>query len=179
MLPPWIAGDESVWKIGKMLVSELGFSRITSVWVTFRAFLGVMWHFTFSRFLAKELCGLENPFKGMVVQLSVRSVISFKTTRSLNRTRACALGLNNHRSNLVCVVPFLILLKSSFKLGFFFLPFSLSCFFVAFRLEGFLKLGYLAGDAYPVSMWLSGQNSTVGLTKWGWSGRMGGMTFGC
>ena len=65
-----------------------------------------MWRFTFSRFLAKGLCGSENAFKGMVVQLSVRRVISFKTTRSLNRTRACVLGLNNHRSNLVCVVSF-------------------------------------------------------------------------
>ena len=111
-----------------------------------------MWCFTSNRFLAKALGGLENPFKGMVVQLSVRSVISFRTTCSLNRTRAGVLGLSNHRSNLVCLVPILILLKSSFKLGFFFLPFSLSCFFVAFHLEGFLKLGYLAGDTYPVSM---------------------------
>ena len=111
-----------------------------------------MWRFTSNRFLAKALWGLENPFKGMVVQRSVQSVISFRTTRLLNRTHAGVLGWSNHRSNLVCIVPFLILLKSSFKLGFFFLPFSVSCFFVAFRLEGFLKLGYLVGDAYPVSM---------------------------
>ena len=86
-----------------------------------------MRRFIASRFLAKALFGSEKPFRGIPVQLSLSSVILFKITRSWNRTRVAVLGLTNHRSSVVCTIPFLILLKSSFRLGFF-LVLSPSCF---------------------------------------------------
>ena len=52
--------------------------------------------------------------KGIMVQLSVRGVYCFKSTRSTNRTRVGVLGLNNQRSKVVCVLPS-FLLKFSFS----------------------------------------------------------------
>ena len=76
------------------------------------------------RFFAKALFGSENPFRGIPVQLSICGVILFKITRSLNRAR----------SSVVWIIPFLILLKSSFRLGLF-LVLSPSCFLALRLLE--------------------------------------------
>ena len=91
-----------------------------------------MQRFISRRFLAKALFGSENPFRGMPVQLSISGVILFMITRSLNRTRVAVLGLINHRSSVVCTIPFLILPKSNFTLGFFLPP---SCFLALRLLE--------------------------------------------
>ena len=117
-----------------------------------------MRRFMSRRFLAKVLPGSENPFRGKAVQLSVCGVILFKTTRSLNRTRVAGLGLNNHRSNVVCVIPFLILLKSIFRLGLF-LVLSPSCF-LALRL---LELCPVSGFTNTSAM--------ASASKMNWGGR--------
>ena len=93
-----------------------------------------MRRFISRRFLAKALFESENPFRGIPVQLSISGVILFKITRSLNRTRVAVLGLISHRSSVVCTIPFLILFKSSFRLGFF-LVLSPSCFLTLRLLE--------------------------------------------
>ena len=91
-----------------------------------------MRRFISNRFLAKTLFGSEKPFRGIPVQLSKSGVILYKITRSLNRTRVAVLGLINHRSSVVCTIPFLILPKSNFTLGFFLPP---SCFLALRLLE--------------------------------------------
>ena len=93
-----------------------------------------MRRFISRRFLAKALFGSENPFRGMPVQLSISGVILFMITRSLNRTRVAVLGLISHRSSVVCTIPFFILLKTSFRLGFF-LVLPPSCFLTLRLLE--------------------------------------------
>ena len=63
------------------------------------------------------------------------------------------LSLNNHESNVVCVIPsFLIALKSSFKAGFFFF-FLPPSWFLFFRL-GLLNLGGWELDSFPFSQTL-------------------------
>ena len=91
-----------------------------------------------------------------MVHLSVRGVYSFKRTRSTNRTCVGALGLNNQRSKVVCILPS-FLFKSSFRLGRFFFLLPPPC--LGARLVGRVDSaisprqgeGYLAGDRAPVS----------------------------
>ena len=52
--------------------------------------------FYFLALWAKTLHGSEKPFKGTVVQLTMRVSNSFRSTRSLNRTLVGLLGLYNH-----------------------------------------------------------------------------------
>ena len=134
--------------------------------MTFRTFLGVglcrlhRWlsailRFTSDRLRVKALYGSENPLRGTMVQLLVRGVDSFKSTRSTNRTRVGVLGLNNQRSKVVCVLPS-FLLKFSFRLGRLFLllppPPCLGARLGARLGSSSSNLGYLAGDQAPVSM---------------------------
>ena len=97
-----------------------------------------------ARFLAKAEWRCENPLRDTVLQLTVGPVISFRSTCSLNRTRVGILGLNNHRSKVLWVLPCLSLLKSRVRFAFFlFLLFS-----VFLRLAGArLPSGVLASMA--------------------------------